>query len=237
MKKILAIALSAMLLLALLPFPAAAAGDNCIIGLTDCEAVPGGTVQMQISIQNNPGICALIIRLDLPDGFSVESVTNGRLLDSLTVGPNLVWDDDEPTESDGVLATVTLRVDENVEPDEYDAGLTVREVCDENAHIDPSAFETGIGCITVRDTLIRDLKTVSGVVNFKVDTCRDGNLFAVAAVYGTNGQMLSCTAKKVTRTMFTSGTYMPVSVPDGAHAVLYLMDGSTYEPVTEKTPL
>ena len=116
-----ALLLCLLLLAALLPARAAAAGAAGIFAVSDASGAPGDTVQVTVSIENNPGIIAAALRVSYDaDRLELVKAEDGGLLsspvfsDSLGKNPYyLSWNDALAVSSitkNGVLATLSFRI-------------------------------------------------------------------------------------------------------------------------------
>ena len=133
-KKILASALACLLLLGAWALPAAvtasATGTGTFV-LSDGDALPGETVDITLSIAENPGLVGLRVFVGYDQNvLTLESVANGNLFDAgaytfgndLAENPyTLIWEDGLSAVDhmdNGVFATFTFRVNENAQPGE-----------------------------------------------------------------------------------------------------------------------
>ena len=60
---------------------------------------------------------------------------NGEIIEDMDAGKNLIWSADENATEDGILATLTFQVSDDVESGEYEVGFIVREAYDKGLHL------------------------------------------------------------------------------------------------------
>ena len=166
-KKILAAALVCLLLLGAWALPAAltaSATGTGVFVISDGAALPGETVDVTLSIEDNPGIIGMRVFVGYDKNvLTLESVTNGNLFDGglytfcndLAENPYaLIWEDGlsavDHTDS-GVFATFTFRVGENAQPGE----TTVTVVPDANSvfntDLQTVSFSSQNGAVTIEE--------------------------------------------------------------------------------------
>jgi len=116
----------------------------------------GATVDIVVSLENNPGIAAASITLEYNESvLDLKNIKNGELLPTLDKGVNLFWSADENCVGDGALVTLTFEINENAEAKDYVISARVNEVLNENY----KAFELAVveGKITVSDFIYGDV--------------------------------------------------------------------------------
>ena len=123
MKRFLSLFLSLLLIIGCIPTTAFAATDtDSTITVETISAAAGGTVEVDISIANNPGIAGATFKIAYHEDLTLVSATNGAAfadLDYTQPGTfsnpcNFTWDS-ENTEatSDGVFLTLSFQVAED----------------------------------------------------------------------------------------------------------------------------
>ncbi len=127
------------------------------ISVASVSGKAGGSIFVDISITNNPGVSGLGIEISYPDGFEIVNIKDGEVLSNplhsgkTTVNPFVMsWDDAlETNNKSGVLTTIEFKINENVNPGEYNisAGNTKYGIWDND--INPVSFEFVSGVITV----------------------------------------------------------------------------------------
>jgi len=107
--------------------------DGATVSFGEYKVKKGGTVSVTVSIENNPGIAIASITLDYDKNvFTLKSVENGEIFETLDAGVNLLWSADGDCEGDGVLATLTFEVNENAEEKDYILSARVNESYNED---------------------------------------------------------------------------------------------------------
>ena len=134
----------------------------------------GNTVTVDVSLKNNPGIISMMLHLSYDDALTLVSIGDTGLMPGRVHGDvtdTLFWDSGTSTENltvNGVIATLTFKVDENAEPGEYGIRFTYNN--DEsdiiNADFEPVDFAVVNGKIKVSNVIIGDVD-MSGSVNAK----------------------------------------------------------------------
>jgi hypothetical protein len=102
------------------------------ITVDSARATAGQTVQLCITLKNNPGIAGLTISLDYDKTvLTLATASNGSLFDSFTSAINFMWDSANNVTADGTLATFTFNVNENAEKGDYSISNIVRSCVNE----------------------------------------------------------------------------------------------------------
>jgi len=104
-----------------------------IISFGEGKAQAGKTATVGIYIEENPGIAVASITLNYDNtALTLVNVENGEIFPTLDKGLNLLWSADENCEEDGLLATLTFKVNENASLKDYIISAVVNEACNEN---------------------------------------------------------------------------------------------------------
>ncbi len=120
------------------------------------KARPGGTVEVTVSLKNNPGISYLSLTPRYDSSIlTIESVENGSLIKDMDKSVNYIWSTDKDATADGVLLRMTFRVRDNAPDGEY--SVTMR--CNEAYAQDFSnvAFSVQGGAISVVNFVYGDV--------------------------------------------------------------------------------
>lgn len=176
MKRVLSFLLTLVLLLTSATFstPVKAAeksgsSDAIVITVDSKTAVPGGKVNVNIVIKNNPGVLGATMEISYAEGLTLSNVTAGEAFSYLTFTKpgkydspfRLIWDGQECKEEDvkdGTIATLTFDVAEDVEtnkPLEVRADVVDGDVYDSN--LNPLEVSTVAGSVTALDFTPGDL--------------------------------------------------------------------------------
>ena len=101
--------------------------------MEDKFATVGRTVEVTISLQNNPGFAYLNLSLDYDhDNLTLVSIQNEATGLAFAYGTDVMaWDNTEDYLANGKLCTLIFEVSENALLDDYAIGLTVRECYNE----------------------------------------------------------------------------------------------------------
>ena len=121
---LLAILCALLMSISFLNTAAFAAGSGTpVISVDKVEAKPGDTVNVNVRIDNNPGVLGMVLNLSYSSDLTLVGAKNGGAFSSLTmtkpgklVSPcNFVWDGEEIAAAqikDGVILTLTFKVSE-----------------------------------------------------------------------------------------------------------------------------
>ena len=108
--KVLAIIVSALMIMAFI-FPVTVSADGKLeISTSSAEGKRGDTVDVVLTVDQNPGFAALLINIPASSGFEVVEVKNGTVMRQITIGKNILWDSSSNSTATGVLLTVTIRI-------------------------------------------------------------------------------------------------------------------------------
>lgn len=126
-KRILSVILSTLMVLSLFPVEAAlAVASQPTVSVETCYAQPGDSVNVKVTIKNNPGIIGSTMSLSYDSGLTLISASNGEAFSALTLTKpgkfsspcNFVWDatNISPEEiKDGTILTLTFSVADTVD--------------------------------------------------------------------------------------------------------------------------
>lgn len=133
-----------------------------VIAADNVSAKPGETADVAIRAENNPGIVALMLRIDYdPAALTLTSVDNGEVFASntalfgkdLTATPyTVLWEDGLSTEDhtgDGVLVTLHFTVKNDVQEGDYGIKLEVDTASTFNTDLEKVAFQTQNGTVHI----------------------------------------------------------------------------------------
>ncbi|MBE6541497.1 MAG: hypothetical protein E7672_03515 [Ruminococcaceae bacterium] len=141
---------------------------SVIIG--DASGRPGDTIEVTVSLENNPGIAAFQAEIAYPaDVLTLESVTSGDSFanDSLTPNLNLnpvviVWYDvDKTVDADDVFITLTFKINDNATDGEYEITINNIEL---GTDTETFASESESGTVEVYTYILGDV-TGDGAIN------------------------------------------------------------------------
>ena len=120
-RRILIAILSAALLLPVItavPAGVSASGNNATLSVGKVTAEPGQTVEIPVTVSNNPGICAFMIGFDYD--HDLLTVLNAETPESVsgksTFSKLIVWIDGGDYTGDGTIFIVTVAVSPNAKP-------------------------------------------------------------------------------------------------------------------------
>ena len=133
-----------------LSLPCAAAEEANIV-LENTHANRGDTVELALSISDNPGIALLSLTfvyekevLSLSDN---SNESNGDILPTLDIGRNFIFSADENCNGNGLLATLKFKVDPSATAGIYPVTVIVNEAY--NDSFEPVTLTKADGSITV----------------------------------------------------------------------------------------
>lgn len=157
-KRILSILLAMVLMITsspVLPVEAAENGETTTITVESIGAKPGSLVDVDVTIENNPGILGAVLKLTYDKALTLVNVTEGEAFSELEMtkpgtfsaaGCSFGWDGMEPTDTDGVIMTLTFRVSETAEKNEklnVSVSCKAGDIFDVNSNNIDVEFENG----------------------------------------------------------------------------------------------
>ncbi len=156
MKKLLALCLTVMLVVAMVP--AVSAADAATISVNNVEAAAGETVDVVVSLANNPGIVSMRIEVAY-DANVLEFVSKagGDAFGGMAYGPDTAnpfifnWVDtlNPNNTTNGTFAVLTLKVKEGAALGKSDITVTYDPDDIYDVNFDNVGFETVAGSVTV----------------------------------------------------------------------------------------
>lgn len=156
MKKLLALCLTVMLVVAMVP--AVSAADAATISVNNVEAAAGETVDVVVSLANNPGIVSMRIEIAYDAsvlefaGKAPGTAFGGMAYSPDTANPFIAnWVDSlKPNNtSNGTFVTLTFKVKEGAKAGKYNVAVAYNADDVYDANFDNVAFETVAGSVTV----------------------------------------------------------------------------------------
>ncbi|MCR5782503.1 MAG: sortase [Clostridia bacterium] len=174
MKRFISSILCIILILSCFSVCVSATGEGTIAAST-AKAKPGDTVNIQVSISNNPGV--MILGLDVGYDSSVmklTKVTDGALLGTATHTENLelnpyrlTWDNPTVTTDftqNGVIATLTFLINNDASQGSYPVSLSYEKDNSEimNVNMDDVDFVLENGVIEIEDGHTHTSVTIPG---------------------------------------------------------------------------
>ena len=178
-KRIISVLLAMVLMITsfpVLPVEAAENSESTTITVESIGAKPGDLVEVDVTIENNPGILGAVLKLTYDKALTLESVTEGEALAELEMtmpgsfsytGCSFGWDGMEPTDADGVIMTLTFRVSQTaVKNEKLNIAVSAKtgDIFDVNSNNIAVEFENGR--VIVVDYVPGDLNT-DDAVNMK----------------------------------------------------------------------
>ena len=176
-----------LLLLCCLFVPASAAESGRIVAET-VSAKPGGTVDVNIVAENNPGIIATLLTIEY-DGsaLTMTGADNGTIFpdgaqqfgkDTEFIPYTMLWEDGLSTESyagEGVLATLHFEVKKDAAEGEYEIKLQMD---------DQSTFDVDLNNVdfTLKNGRVKIGNTGVSRMAVTIITCAAGTLVVCAVV-------------------------------------------------------
>lgn len=206
MKRVLSVLLAVMMVLSVIPagivttvaqneIPADTAPSTpALISIKEVWANPGSTVEVAISITDNPGIATMGFRLTFDDSLVLTGATNGAAFSGLALTvPNqlkqggeisgscrFAWVGTDNVTADGIILYLKFRVAENAElnrPCRIGITLNSGDACDDRSN--PVNVITSSGAVSVIDYIPGDVDgdgfvtmlDVLALCRFYVDGC------------------------------------------------------------------
>lgn len=129
MKKIISIFLSIIMVATMLPYGListfASTGQKATIYVESTNALPSSTVQVDLTIKNNPGILGAVLSINYDEGLTLTNATSGDAFSALSMTKpgkyqspcQFSWDGIELSQSDikdGTILSLTFKVADNL---------------------------------------------------------------------------------------------------------------------------
>ncbi|MDY6046689.1 MAG: fibronectin type III domain-containing protein, partial [Anaerobutyricum sp.] len=162
------------------------AGGSATISVDDATIKPGETFELPVWIEENTGLAGIALSFDVPEGFTLNSITKSNLLSkgSFSVdGNTCTWYAPTNMNADGELITLNLTASENAQSGKVNVGVKDRDgnnFTDE--HGASMLVDFAAGSVKVRSTCEINGHTAGKEVheNEKEATCdKDGSYEAV----------------------------------------------------------
>lgn len=166
-KRVISMCMTLLLMLGLLPQSAFASNLTPAISIDSVTAIPGDTIEMDVSIANNPGILGATLTVSFQEGLTLTKATAGEAFSVLSMTKpgkytspcNFVWDGqsiDASDIKDGVILTLTFAVSEDVASGtELTVNLSAGTFVD--ADLNPVTCTVSGGTVSVIDYMPGDL--------------------------------------------------------------------------------
>ena len=149
--------------------PVYAASDLATVSVQSISDTAGSLVDVNVVIENNPGILGATFQVDYDEGLTLVGATNGEAFSKLVMTPSasltspckFVWDGQEITQEDikdGVILTLRFKISEEaIGGDEYGVNISYRSGTLFDANLDPVDVDINNGFVSVIDFLPGDL--------------------------------------------------------------------------------
>ena len=136
--------------------------DTTIFTVDSINAQPGSSVDVNITVDNNPGILGAVLTVNYDNGLTLNNATSGSAFSTLTMTApgtytspcNFAWDAVELNNSDikdGTVLTLTFDIPSNaVQGQEYDIQLSCNEGDIVDANLNSVDAQFVFGKITVQ---------------------------------------------------------------------------------------
>ena len=130
--------------------------DPARLVVSSARAKVGEQFTVTVSLEDNPGIAGLELKLDYDTtALTLDSVTNGDLFSGFESSRQIIFDESENVTGNGLLMTLTFTVNDGAEDGEYAIGITVRDTTDVDLHDVPVTVEAG--AVEVYSTVYGDV--------------------------------------------------------------------------------
>ncbi len=192
---------------------AAAAESDCRVEVKNAAAKAGEPVEVDVVVQNNPGILGATFKVTYDSGLTLIAARNGEAFSALSMtkpgvfksGCNFVWDGQEilPEDvHDGTILTLTFTVSEAaVAGDSFSVGISCIPGAVVDSGLDPVRILTSAGAVTVPSPVgeIVAIGTKADgtlTATIRSTTVRSG-VTLIFASYADSGKMLGCAVRAV----------------------------------------
>ena len=130
-----------VLMMTVIPTTVSAAG-SLDISATYAEGSPGDTVEITLTVDNNPGFAILWITITEVEGIEMEKLENGNVMRDCEVGRNVLWDAAKNSTNVGTLAKITFKITDKAKNGLNSINVIVRQCIDENGRDVMVSFAT-----------------------------------------------------------------------------------------------
>lgn len=138
----------------------AIAASNSTIGFESKTVEAGETVELNLSIKDNPGIAGIAVSIKYDDtALKLVETRKGSLFSGFTADRNFIWDESKNVTDDGILATFVFKVSESALASNYNVDIIVRSCVNEDLD-DIDKINISNGIITVLEKPV----AVTGVI-------------------------------------------------------------------------
>lgn len=150
MKRIISVLLAVVLIVGTFAVSAVAvfAAGEPTLSFNSTTTSAGKQVTLELSVENNPGIAALIVTPQFDsDNLTLTAVENGAIISDFTNSANQVWVNATDVNTNGIFAKYTFTVSNTAPYGDYQISLKVQECV--NASKQTVNFVVNAGNITV----------------------------------------------------------------------------------------
>ncbi len=134
------------------------------IVVNSVRARAGDTVDVLVSLENNPGFAALNLYFTYPEELTLVGAVNGVGTHGFTSDKTMFWDNTSDHTADGTLVTLTFEVADDAEDGDYTVSVVIVESYNEN--LDDVVYTPVSGTVEVYDFVYGDV-TGDDVINGK----------------------------------------------------------------------
>lgn len=189
-KRVISFICMIVLVLTMLPATAFATETTApaVVTVEQVWATAGQTVEVDVSIQNNPGVLGGTFTISWSDGLELISAKKQEAFDELNyqkpsnfnpAGTNFIWYGDSISEAlDGTFLTLTFKISENATPGKKQAvNIVAKQVLDTKQNdVQTTCVSGGVQVIDyvpgdVNSDTVVDLKDVIALVQYVSDDC------------------------------------------------------------------
>lgn len=221
MRRVLSLILAVSMMMSLLVFTAAAESVNAVVvSVPDVEATAGGTVNVDINVDNNPGFISMLFGVEYDDTvFRLTGVTDSTgwpsgahddRYENVRSPYYLSWNGDilpQNVTKTGKIVTLTFEVSANAMSGEYDLKLIPGEVVDFDLKEVGQVLNDGH--ITVKGG-----KCIHNFVNNVCTICGHANVAVKTVSLTLSGEIGVNFFASVPDTAKVEGAYMEIAVND-----------------------
>lgn len=158
-----------MLLSLVTALPVYAASENAVVSVQSVSDTAGSLVDVNVVIEDNPGILGATLQVEYDDGLTLVDATNGEAFSVLAMTPSaslaspckFVWDGQEITSDeikDGIILTLRFKISEEAEDgDSYGVSISYKSGNIFDANLDPIDVDINNGYVSVISYMPGDL--------------------------------------------------------------------------------
>ena len=178
MKKVLSVLLAAWMIASICCVFAFGASGS--LSATSVSGKPGGTVNVTVSLNSNPGVISLLLNITYDPSLTLTKITNGTVFSESDMGAGgdlsanpykVSWGSYTSTSNNtktGTVVTLTFSIAANATSGQKKVTITADPDSTFNTNYTPVSFTSATGTITVNQPVVPSITATPSTVNIKI---------------------------------------------------------------------